>query len=335
MNILVTGGAGFIGTHLVLDLLRQGHNVTVYDKRSPHEANWTLKHRLVLQNNPKDDFKWVTGDILDLTKLEVHVARNDMVYHLAANTDIPNGHKDCDLDLKNCVEGTRNVLEAMRRSSRCHEIVYASTAAAYGNAGAKKAVSEATGHLCPISLYGAGKLAAESFVSAYAEMFAMYATIFRFGNVVGGNMDHGVIMDTITKVRTAMQSHNEVFEVWGNGFGFKPFFLVDDCVHGIQTLHRARLESPGPISRCEIFNLGTETTSVIKNVVAIVMEEMDPKRTMTAVYQMTETGFVGDVPRVLFNVDKAKSWGWKANYTSDVAVRIATRRLLRGVLKEG
>lgn len=323
-KMFVTGGAGFIGTHLVLRLLELGHSVTVFDKRPP---NRVLGERLAMQNNKGNEFRYFTADILSLELLENAMADHDVVFHLAANTDIPTGIENTRLDLDNCTIGTWNVLEAMRRLG-LKDLVFSSTAAVYGNQGAVLPITENTTP-APISLYGAGKLACEAFIAGFANLFDMRATIFRFGNVIGGYMDHGVIFDTIRKVRNAQATDAPLFRVWGNGLGRKPFFLVDDCVEGMIVMAGIR-QQERHMANCEIFNLGTDTTTEIRAVINVVQTEMDSK--LLEVYEDSDTGFQGDVPIVQLSAARMAAFGWRASVTSNEAVVAATKRLLRGEL---
>jgi len=304
----VTGGAGFIGSHLVDRLLARGEKVTVYDNLSSGRSEWLDPH---LGNH---DFRFIQTDLLEMQRLAEAMAGHNMVWHLGANTDIPTGSKDVDLDLRNCTLATHNVLEAMRRNAIGH-LVFASTAAVYGDPPVFPA-PESAGPLRPISLYGAAKLACEGLISAYSHLFGIQAWMFRFANVIGARMGHGVIFDFIQKLPAS-----DELEIWGDGQGRKPFFLVEDCIEGIfQARHNTD-------EWCDVFNLGTGTATRIDKVAEIVIEEMGRKGTPIR-YTGGRRGFPGDVPELLFDVSKMARLGWQASRTSDEAVRIAARRLL-------
>jgi UDP-glucose 4-epimerase len=312
----VTGGAGFIGSHLVDRLLKERKMVTVYDNLSLAPID-NIKHNFKNKN-----FKFIKGDLLNFKKLRIAMKGHDVIWHLAANTDIPGGNKITDLDLKNCVIGTWNVLEAMRKNG-IDKILFTSTACVYGDAGKKTILSENYGPLLPINLYGAGKLSGEGFVSAYSHLFGIKAWIFRFGNVVGDRMDHGVIFDFIQKLK----KNPKELEILGNGEQEKPFFLVEDCIEGMfHAFNYAKFENQE--LQCDVFNLGAETYTKIKKVAQIVTEEMGLKNVK---FKFTggERGWKGDAPIVHFSIKKMKKIGWQPRYTSDEAVRIAARRILK------
>src|SRR5574341_456383 len=155
---LVTGVAGFIGSHLAQNLLAQGNSVTGYDNLSSGNQAW-LDHLL---SNPH--FNFVQADLLDLGALERAARGHDVVFHLAANTDIPAGNKDPRIDFENCIVGTFNMLEAMRATS-IRRLLFASSSTVFGDPSVRP-TPEAVGPLLPISLYGAGKLAGEGLISA-------------------------------------------------------------------------------------------------------------------------------------------------------------------------
>ena len=305
----LTGGAGFIGSHLLDHLLAQGEKVTVYDNLSSGRRAW-IQHNL-----DKDGFRFIQADLLDSDSLEQAMAGHDLVWHLGANTDIPAGRQDVDLDIKNCTLATHNLLEAMRTHG-ISKLIFSSTSALYGDPPVLPA-PESAGPLRPISLYGAAKLACEGLVSAYCHLFDIQAWMFRFANVVGARMSHGVIFDFIQKLK---RNPHEL-EIWGDGQGQKPFFLVEDCIEGMFCAYGKTDEW------CDVFNLGTTTATRIHNVAAIVIEEMG-LADVDLKYTGGRRGFPGDVPELLLDASKMKLLGWQASHTSDEAVRIAARRLL-------
>ena len=308
-NLFVTGGAGFIGSHLVDRLISEGNQVTVYDNLVSGGK------KDIEQHIGKKDFQFIEADLLDFDKLKETMKGHEAVCHLGANTDIPKGNKITDLDLNNCTIATRNVLEAMIFNN-IDKIIFASSACVYGDA-PPQALAETFGPLLPINLYGAGKLACEGLISSYCHLFGIEAWMFRFANVVGARMGHGVIYDFIQKLK---KNHTEL-EIMGDGNQQKPFFLVEDCIDGMLcAFHNAD-------SQYAVYNLGCESFTSVTRIAEIVTEEMGLRNVK---FRCTggKRGWPGDVPVVHFDVGKIKKLGWKAKHTSNEAVRIATKRLL-------
>ena len=305
----VTGGAGFIGSHLVNRLIADGNEVTVYDNLISGKKEWIAPHL------DKENFRFIETDLLDFDTLKQTMKGHEVIWHLGANTDIPTGNRVTDLDLKNCTIATRNVLEAMRENNIIN-LLFASSACVYGDA-PPVALTETFGPLLPINLYGAGKLACEGLISAYCHLFGIKAWIFRFANVVGARMGHGVIYDFIQKLKRNPRE----LEILGDGNQTKPFFLVEDCIDGMLCAFN------NSDNQYDVYNLGCESFTTVTQIAHIVTEEMGLKDVKFR-YTGGKRGWPGDVPIVRFNVEKMKGLGWEAKHSSDEAVREAARRLL-------
>jgi len=308
----ITGGAGFIGSHLVDRLMKDGNKVTVYDNLVSGKKK-DIQH---LIGNEK--FRFIEADLLDFEALKEAMKGHEIIWHLGANTDIPTGNRVTDLDLNNCTVATRNVLEAMKENS-VGKILFSSSACVYGDAPPIE-LSETFGPLLPINLYGAGKLACEGLMSAYSHLFGIKVWIFRFANVVGARMGHGVIYDFIQKLK----KNPEELEILGDGNQEKPFFLVEDCIGGMLCAFQ------NSTSQCDVYNLGTESYTTVTQIARIVTEEMGLNNVKFK-YTGGRRGWPGDVPVVHFNVKKMKQLGWQATHSSDEAVRIAAKRLIKEV----
>ncbi len=307
----VTGGAGFIGSHAVDLLVSAGSQVTVYDNLSLSSLKNLERH---ITNK---SIKFVEKDLCDTEALTKAMKGHDIVWHLAANTDIPSGFTKHDIDLKNDVIATWSVLESMH-TNKIQDVLFSSTGAVYGES-IQGTFKEASGPLLPISLYGAGKIGSEAFMSAYASLFGIRAFIFRFGNVIGGRINHGILYDFIKKLR----NNPKELEILGTGKGMKNYFLVEECIHGMLYTYQKMQKGPFPT----LFNLGTDSTTTIMEIAAIIIDEMGLEDVKYA-YTGTARGWPGDQPIVLLDTDKIHKLGWFSKYTSSEAVRIATRRLL-------
>ncbi|MDR2089699.1 MAG: NAD-dependent epimerase/dehydratase family protein, partial [Clostridiales Family XIII bacterium] len=189
---LVAGGAGFIGSHLTDALLSAGFAVVCADCFRLGKKSMLGRHF----GNP--DFALCEADVCDAEKLDALFAEHgfDRVYHLAANSDIRKGGEDPGVDLCDTFLTTVSLLGAMRKHG-VKELMFASTSAVYGDR--PGLLREDAGGLRPVSHYGAAKLAAEAFISAYAAMNGFAANILRFPNVVGPRLTHGAIFDFVAK----------------------------------------------------------------------------------------------------------------------------------------
>jgi UDP-glucose 4-epimerase len=313
-RVFLTGGAGFIGSHLVDTLVPQGYHVTLYDNLSNGRREFIAHH------TGKPNFKFVEADLLDADRLAAEMVGHDLVWHLAANTDIIGGAEPRRRDLRDCVIGTFNVLEAMRQTG-CNPIIFSSTGAVYGELCSDKATSEEDGPLLPVSTYAAGKIGAEAFISAFCSLYGLRGYIFRLGNVIGARMTHGVIVDFIGKLR----DNPDELVIQGDGKQEKNYFLVEECIDGMAYVYRnVRMTEDRP---CDIFNLGTDSVSKVVVIAKIVREEMAlPDSRITI--EGKKRAWAGDQPKVHINVDRMRQLGWTAKLTSDQAVRIAVRRML-------
>jgi UDP-glucose 4-epimerase len=312
MKAFVTGGAGFIGSHLVDRLVAEGNQVTVFDNLS------SGKNEFIKQHVGKGDFKLIKADLLDLDKVKETIGRHDVVFHLAANPEARRGIENTELDLKQETIATYNVLEAMRVNG-VKEIVFSSSGTIYGETPVIP-LPEDYGPALPISLYGAGKLASEGLISAFCGTFDLQAWIFRFANVVGKRTTHGVIFDFIQKLR---QDPSKL-EILGDGKQCKPYLHVDDCVDGILFGFKNSHD------RVNVFNIGCPTATDVTTIAKMLVKEMGLNEVKFK-YTGGDRGWPGDVPQVRFNVQKMTGLGWKARYTSDEAVKKAIRDILHKV----
>lgn len=305
----VTGGAGFIGSHLIDRLVEIG-KVTVYDNLSSGRKEFIQCHF------NKENFDFIQADLLDFSTLKRAISNHDAVFHLAANSDVRAGIGKTDLDLRQGTIATYNVLEAMRLNG-INKMAFASSHTVYGEAGMTP-VTEDYSPLLPISLYGASKLASEGLISAFCHLFNMQAWIFRIANVVGARSSHGVIFDFIHKLR----QNPKKLEILGNGTQQKPYVHINDCIDGMlfgfEYCH----------DNANVLNLGP-TSSISVNAIANMVVEAMGLPSVKLSYTGGNRGWKGDVPQGRLGVSKLNKLGWKPKYGSDEAVRQAVKDMLR------
>ena len=304
MNILVAGGAGFIGSHLIDSLLESGHSVICADKLVMGDNNITH-----LKTNP--DFKFYKTDLADRQNTDRLFSENkiDAVFHLAANSDIQKGGKEPDIDFNDTFLTTRSLLESMRKAD-VKKLFFASTSAVYGEMPDIK-LKETTGGLMPVSYYGGAKFASEAIISSYVSMCDMAVVIFRFPNVIGPRLTHGVVFDFIKKLKN---NPNEL-TILGDGTQCKPYIYVHDLVDAIVKLTR-EFKAGEQVYNLSVNSEGTTVTKIAE----IVVEEMGLKDVKFN-YTGGDRGWKGDVPRFSYDISKILSTGWEPKFTSDQAVR--------------
>lgn len=311
--MLVTGGAGFLGSFLSEELVRQGARVSIYDRFD--QGKRRIEHLL---HHPS--VKVVEGDLGDYRQLVKITAGNDLVWHLAGNTSIPAGAKDTYVDVKDGPLATRNVLEAMRETG-VRKLVFSSSGSVYGEQ-TKGFRAETDGPTLPISLYGAGKVAGEGLISAYAHLFGLQAWIFRYGNVISGRISHSVILDFIQKLR----ANPRRLEVLGDGKQTRSYLLAEECIEGMfHVIDSTKLEEGAGF--CDVFNLGAPDETSVREVAEIVIQEMG-LRDCEIKIKGGERGWLGDQAKITLDISKVRAMGWSPKHTSSEAARKAVQRMI-------
>ena len=309
MNILITGGAGFIGSHLCDYLYKEKHNLIIVDNLSLGTKD-NIKHLI-----GKERFEFIKGDILDDNILNSIFKKYsfDIIFHMAANSDIAQSFENPNIDKDNTFMTTYKLLEKMKQY-KVKKIVFASTSAIYGDT--SDLLNENYGPLKPVSHYGASKLASEAFISSFVENYNMQAWIVRFPNVVGERATHGVIYDFIKKLR----KNPDELEVLGNGEQYKPYLYVKDLVEAILFVWKNSND------KLNVFNLGVNSRTKVKDIANMVIEEMGLNSQIK--YTGGDRGWIGDVPEFNYDLTKIHELGWKAKNNSDEAVRKAIKYIL-------
>ncbi len=315
MRTLVTGGAGFIGSHLVDKLLDAGHEVVVVDNLSSGKIEF-------LQDNiDSGNVIFHNVDLKELDSLIPLMQGIDMVFHLAANPDIRLGTRITDTDLKEGTIATYNVLEAMRLAN-VEKIAFASSSVVYGE-NAPMPTPEDHGPCIPISLYGASKQAGEGLIGSWVGTFGLQAWIFRFANIIGERGTHGVIFDFIHKLK---KNPNRL-EVLGNGLQEKSYMEVKDCVDSMLFVIKNTSE------RLNLFNLGSNDTCSVRRIAEIVVRETGCENASIE-YTGGDRGWAGDIPKAMLSINKLTELGFRVNYDSEDAVAHTERALIREIIVE-
>jgi UDP-glucose 4-epimerase len=292
---LVTGGAGFIGSHLLDALLAdpQTAEVRILDNFSSGRREHVTPHQADAR------LKVVEVELLDLEKILPHFAGVDQVFHLAANPDARWGIDNTRLDLEQETIVTYNVLESMRRQ-QVPRIVFSSSGTVYGDVGTT-VTHETLGPALPISLYGAGKVASEALISAFCGTFNLRAVIFRFGNIVGERTTHGVIFDFMRQ----LAKDSAALTVLGNGYQAKPYVYVRDLVAGL----RFGEQMCGKLAtgRFDVFNLAPDGGTSVRFIANELVRQLGFAGKTDIRYGESAQGWPGDVPQSRMDSSKLPS----------------------------
>ncbi|MEK7546566.1 MAG: SDR family NAD(P)-dependent oxidoreductase [Patescibacteria group bacterium] len=312
MKIVVTGGAGFIGSHVVDRLLNDGYEVVSLD-------DFTLGTRKHFAHHlGKEKFKFIELDVAENKKLaETFLEfKPDCVFHFAANSDIQSGSIDSSIDLHKTFMTTVSVLEAMK-SSGCKNIVFASSSVVYGERDSQNPISETSGPFLPISNYGAAKLASEGFISAYSNTYDFKAWIFRFANICGPRSTHGVFVNFLRFLRNDAKK----IEVARDGKQAKPYVYVLDIVEAIMLgWHN------GGSEQINIYNIGNTPLVSVNEILDAILKE---KGITSIERQYTNApAWAGDVITYAFDDSKIRAIGYKPKYDSKEAVLLTTKELV-------
>lgn len=310
-NVLITGGAGFIGSSLAEALLLKGYNVMIFDNFSKGtRAN--IDNCLVFSN-----CSIIEGDLLDSRSLSKVVSKSDIVFHLAANPDVRIGASNTEVDYQQNILATYYLLEAMRTSQTCKKVVFTSSSTVYGEPELIP-TPETYGPLKPISMYGSSKLACESIISGYCHMFNMSGIVFRLANIVGPRSTHGIVYDFINK----LSKRKDQLEILGNGRQNKSYVYIEDCINAI--LYALQIDST-----FEIFNVGSTDRITVLDIAESLLQILGLSNTVFNFQEGLEgRGWKGDVKEMLLDCKKIASIGWQPTYSSHSAIELTAQGML-------
>ena len=302
-EILITGGAGFIGANLVKSLLNKGFKIHVFDNLSTGNIN----------NLPLDDIDFYNLDLKNTWQNwpRINASR---IYHLAANADVRGGIKDHNVDFYENLLVTKNVCDYSIKN-KIGELVFASSATVFGEPNIyptpESFISNQT------SLYGASKISCEAFIQAYSNYGYFKSTIFRFVSWTGYGYSHGVVYDFVNK----LLENSSKLKILGDGKQVKSYLDVKDGVEGVTNIPDLHNEISA------VFNLGHNQTMNVKDLADIVCDEMN-LNSVEYEYSVGERGWLGDSPLVHLDTKKANSYGWKPKITIENSIRNTVRYLL-------
>lgn len=315
MSIVIAGGAGFIGSKLAKYFLAQGEDILILDNLCRGRQEY------INDLLPQAKVHFVQQDLSDEEQVYEVMRRfhedNPITaaWHMAANSDIPAGIADAHVDLKDTFMTTFSLLQAMKKIE-IPALAFASSSAIYGDFGTGTPLHENIGPLLPISNYGAMKLASEALISAAVESWLSVAWIFRFPNVVGIPATHGVILDFVRKLQRTPRN----LQVMGNGTQQKAYLHVDDLLQAMLFIAAQSRE------KINIYNVGPNDIGCsVREIANAVVARVQPGASIA--YGLEGRGWVGDVPKFSYSVEKLTALGWKARHTSQEAIQLAVNEI--------
>ncbi len=318
-HALVTGGTGFIGAALVESLVADGVHVCVLDARPADEAE------VVACLGDTGYLTYRPGDVLDADLLDEVVADQDVVFHLASNTENRGDRAARTADVRLTLGGTVALLEALVRRHDSHatggplpSVVLASTQLVYE--GSNTPITERTGRIRPTSRFAAGKVSAEAFLHAYAAEFGLPAAVCRLSNIVGPRMRRGIVYDLVRKVADGPAE----LRVLGNGHQTRSYLAVDDCVRAL------RIAAGHATPSVDVFNVCNEdATSALDVARFVVAASAVPSLPVKA--EVQDTGWRGDVATLAVQPERLRDLGWRPALGSDAAVRETVQQMMKGM----
>lgn len=310
-KIMVTGGAGFIGSHLTEELIKEKNEVTVLDNLSTGKKS---NLNFCLQ---KKNFNLIIEDLKNQDQVLKNLKNIDTIFHMAADPEVRTGFSDPKLAFEQNINNTYQLLENIRKS-KIKQIIFASSSVVYGEPEIIP-TPESYGPLFPISIYGGTKLACEGLISSYCNNYGIKGTIVRFANVVGSRAKHGVIWDFIQKLKI----NEKELQVLGNGKQTKSYIHVNDCVKGLL------FSTKNTEKNIDVFNLGNFDMINVLDIASIVCKIMNLENSKIITSGGTEDGrgWIGDVKKMNLDISKMKNLGWNPKENSKEAVKKATLEL--------
>jgi len=295
---LVTGGAGFIGSHLIENILEQGYEIQVIDNFSTGTQK-NIEH-------VKNKIRVIEGDLRNLNFVLNNIKDVDLVFHFAANPFVKLSSEDPIFDFNSNAITTLHVLEAMRKND-IPTIVFSSSSTVYGEVDKFPIPEDAD--LKPISNYGASKIAAEALIRSFSKLYGINGLILRYANIIGPRSDHGVVPDFVRKLK----ENNKKLLILGNGKQKKSYLFISDCIDA--SLLAFKHFNGG----LDVFNVGSEEWMAVDDIARIVCDEM---RLSNVKFEYTgeERGWMGDIKKFLLDVTKIKKLGWEPKYNTEKSI---------------
>ena len=315
-SALITGGAGFIGSHLAEKLVNDGIETKVLDNFA------TGRKENFSECIDNQNFSFFNLDLGKLGKQEDYLENVEIVFHMAADPEVRTGYDKPEDSFNQNIVNTFNLLQRIK-NSKVKKIVFASSSSVYGDAKVLP-TKEEYGPLCPISHYGASKLACEAMVSSFCHNYNIRGIILRPANVIGSRGRHGLIWDLVHKLK----NDKSRLEVLGDGKQTKSFIHISDAAKGIlQSIKKHKDD-------VEIFNIGSEDSIEIINIAKAVCKNMklpDIEIFTTGGIE-NGRGWKGDIKSAHLDISKLKNLGWHPKLSSLEAAELTSQEIIDEVI---
>jgi UDP-glucose 4-epimerase len=306
-NVLVTGGAGFIGSYVVERLVKEKCKVTVIDDLSAGDIK-NIEHL-------KDKIEFVAADIRDEDIFQKICSGRDTIFHFAADPNVKDSVTNPEKSFYINVQGTFRILECMRRLDVSNIVFASSGGTLYGQVDVFPTPENM--QFRPISAYGATKAVAEVYLSAYAASYGMNAVSLRYANIFGPRSTHGVMFDFYNKLKKDAKK----LEILGDGKQIKSYLYITDCIDASFVAVKKGVEKG-----FDAFNIGTDKWTTVNEIADIITNELDLKK-VKYTYTGGEAGWTGDVFKMLLSIEKIKKLGWNPKVSTEEGIRLYTRWL--------
>ncbi len=314
--VLITGGAGFIGSHIVDRLMAGDAEIKILDNLSAGDISNLSAHK----NNK--NFHFIKKDLADDSDLKESIKNVKTVFHIAADPEVRTGFEHPDISYRENIKNTFFLLEQIRKSD-VKTLLFTSSSTVYGEPNIFP-TSEDYGPLFPISPYGASKLACEALISSYCHTYGIKGQIFRLANIIGSRSKHGVIWDFIKK----LQSNDKNLEVLGDGTQSKSYLHVSDCVDCFFFCLFTQQK------QVDIFNVGNNDRMDVISIAKIVCDGMNLHDVNISTTGGVDNGrgWNGDIKKMQLDISKLENLGWRPKLSCSEAVKFASKELVKDLM---
>ncbi|MDP1695375.1 MAG: GDP-mannose 4,6-dehydratase [archaeon] len=305
-NVLITGGLGFIGSNLAVHCISLGANGTLFERTASKMCNIS---------DIKDKVQIVNGDISNLQDVEKIISGKDIIFHLAAQTSNITSMENPFLDISLNIIGTMNLLESCRKNNPSAKIVFTGTCTQVGKT--KKLPFEESLKDDPIDIYATNKLACESYMKIYSEVYGMNTTTIRFGNIFGERQQLNSTRFGITNYFIGRALKGEPITVYGDGKFIRDYNYINNVTDALI------LAAQNPKSKGEVFLIGSDKMyfiDMVKQLADAMKEKTEKEVKITYVEYPAHQKKIdaGDIEVDYGKIKRILGWEPQINFTEGI-----------------